>query len=233
MITVRKAEERGRGHYGWLNTHYSFSFANYYDPRFMGVSALRVINDDIIAPGAGFDTHGHRDMEIITYVTSGVIAHKDSVGNVTELPAGEFQLMSAGSGIRHSEFNARQDQELTLLQIWIEPNQFGGKPGYQQKAFGMRNGLHEVITPDGRDGTLKIKQDARLLHLLLQPNETAEMILGKQRIAYVQLIKGKLKLNDIELKPGDGGAVQRIEQLVFASCDEAVEAIVFDLPPHA
>lgn len=233
MITVRKAQERGRGHYGWLNTHYSFSFANYYDPRFMGVSALRVINDDIIAPGAGFDTHGHRDMEIITYVTSGAIAHKDSVGNVTELPAGEFQLMSAGSGIRHSEFNARQDQELTLLQIWIEPNQFGGQPGYQQKAFGMRNGLHEVITPDGRDGTLQIKQDARLLHLLLQPNETAEMNLGQQRIAYVQLIKGKLKLDDMELKPGDGGAVQHVEQLVFASSDEVVEAIVFDLPPHA
>ncbi len=233
MITVRKAQERGRGHYGWLNTHYSFSFANYYDPRFMGVSALRVINDDIIAPGAGFDTHGHRDMEIITYVTSGAIAHKDSVGNITELPAGEFQLMSAGRGIRHSEFNARQDQELTLLQIWIEPNQFGGQPGYQQKAFGMRNGLHEVITPDGRDGTLKIKQDARLLHLLLQPNETAEMNLGQQRVAYVQLIKGQLTLNDIELKPGDGGAVQQVEQLVFASNDEAVEAIVFDLPPHA
>lgn len=233
MITVRKANERGRGHYGWLNTHYSFSFANYYDPRYMGVSALRVINDDIIDAGAGFDTHGHRDMEIITYVTSGTIAHKDSVGNVTTLPAGEFQLMSAGRGIRHSEYNASDTEGLTLLQIWIEPNQFGGEPGYQQKAFGMREGLHEVITPDGRDGTLKIKQDARLLHLLLQANQTAEMNLGPQRVAYVQLIKGRLKLNGVALEPGDGGAVQQADQLVFASDGEAVEAIVFDLPPHS
>ena len=125
MIEVRKASSRGRGDYGWLKTRYSFSFANYYDPRNMGVSALRVINDDVIAPGAGFDTHGHRDMEIITYVTSGTIAHKDSMGNVTELPAGEFQLMSAGSGIRHSEYNASQTEGLTLLQIWLEPNKFG------------------------------------------------------------------------------------------------------------
>ncbi|MCE2594926.1 pirin family protein [Motilimonas cestriensis] len=231
MITVRKASNRGRGDYGWLNTRYSFSFANYYDPRHMGVSSLRVINDDVIAPGAGFDTHGHRDMEIITYVTSGTIAHKDSMGNVTELPAGEFQLMSAGSGIRHSEYNASETEGLTLLQIWIEPNKFGGQPGYQQKAFGRRQGLHAVITPDGSDDTLKIKQDARLLHLLLEPQSEDTLQLPADRVVYVQLLSGLLMVNDEPLSPGDGARLDNVTNIRFSSGNkQAVEALVFDLP---
>ncbi|MCE0555472.1 pirin family protein [Motilimonas sp. E26] len=231
MITVRKASNRGRGDYGWLKTRYSFSFANYYDPRHMGVSSLRVINDDVIAPGAGFDTHGHRDMEIITYVTSGTIAHKDSMGNVTELPAGEFQLMSAGSGIRHSEYNASDTDGLTLLQIWIEPNKFGGQPSYQQKAFGRRQGLHAVITPDGSNETLKIKQDARLLHLLLEPQSADSLLLPPDRVVYVQLLSGLLTVNDEPLTPGDGARLDNLTNIHFISGNkQAVEALVFDLP---
>jgi len=195
------------------------------------VSALRVINDDVIAPGAGFDTHGHRDMEIITYVTSGTIAHKDSMGNVTELPAGEFQLMSAGSGIRHSEYNASQTEGLTLLQIWLEPNKFGGQPGYQQKAFGRRQGLHAVITPDGADDTLKIKQDARLLHLLLEPQSGDNMNLSADRVVYVRVIAGELMVDEALLSPGDGARITGASQILFHSGNkQAVEALVFDLP---
>jgi redox-sensitive bicupin YhaK (pirin superfamily) len=162
MITLRSSEARGRGNHGWLDSRHSFSFADYYDPKHMGFSALRVINEDQVTPGSGFGTHGHKDMEIISYVLDGVIAHKDSEGNVQQLPAGEFQLMSAGSGIRHSEYNASESSGLRFLQIWIQPDQFGGKPGYQQKNFGQRNGLTLVISPDGEAGSLTLRQDARL-----------------------------------------------------------------------
>lgn len=151
MITVRHAEDRGRANFGWLDSKHTFSFGSYYDPKHMGFSELRVINDDLVQPNAGFDTHGHRDMEIISYVLEGVIAHKDSEGNVQTLPAGEFQLMSAGKGIYHSEYNASETDPLRFLQIWIQPNTFGNKPGYQQKDFGRNAGLTTIATPNGRE----------------------------------------------------------------------------------
>ncbi len=168
MFDMRYAAERGKADFGWLQSHHTFSFASYYDPAQMGFSALRVINDDKVAPGAGFDTHGHKDMEILSLVLSGKIAHKDSAGNTEILPAGEFQLMSAGAGIYHSEFNASKTDELAFLQIWLQPNQQGGEPGYQQKDFGQREGLTLILSPDGRDGSLTLRQDA-LLYQLLPP----------------------------------------------------------------
>lgn len=231
MITVRHAQERGHANYGWLDTKYSFSFADYYDPKHMGFSALRVINDDLIHPGAGFDTHGHRDMEIITYITSGSIEHKDSEGHIRVLPAGEFQLMSAGKGIYHSEYNASQVDELTLLQIWIEPNEFGGKPGYQQKDFGQKAGLTTIATPTGENETLLIKQDAKLHQLILEPNSslTYEVTLGRR--VYIHQVSGALLADSTQLAPGDGAKVEAQDSLELTNnTHETVVALVFDLP---
>lgn len=231
MITLREAQDRGRGFYGWLDTRYSFSFAEYYDPEHMGFSALRVINDDIIAPSAGFDTHGHRDMEIITYVTKGRIAHKDSEGNVHTLPAGEVQLMSAGRGIYHSEFNASDDEELRLLQIWIQPDRIGGEPGYQQKAFAREPGLIPIATPTGEQDSLLIKQDATLYQLILEPGNTLDLAVASRRRLFVQLVAGSLALDGIVMKAGDGAKIEQQETLMFANRgSEALTALVFDLP---
>jgi hypothetical protein len=230
MITVRSGETRGQGNHGWLNSRHSFSFADYYDPAHMGFSALRVINEDQVAPGAGFGTHGHRDMEIISYVLDGVIAHKDSEGNVQQLPAGEFQLMSAGSGIRHSEYNASESSGLRFLQIWIEPDQLGGKPGYQQKDFGQRNGLTLVISPDGEAGSLRLRQDARLYQLLLDPQQQLTQVTQPGRRQYVHLIRGELSVGQTPLKPGDGAKIEGLAQLSLRSGKVPVQALLFDLP---
>lgn len=230
MITVRSSEARGRGNHGWLDSRHSFSFADYYDPKHMGFSVLRVINEDRVTPGAGFGTHGHRDMEIISYVLEGVIAHKDSEGNVQQLPAGEFQLMSAGSGIRHSEYNASESSGLRFLQIWIEPSQFGGKPGYQQKHFGRRNGLTLVMSPDGEAGSLRLRQDARLYQLLLEPQQQLAHGLGPGRRQYIHLIKGTLTVGNTPLKPGDGASIEGLTQLALQAGKAPVEALLFDLP---
>ena len=229
MINVRKASERGQANFGWLQSRHTFSFGNYYDPRYMGVSALRVINDDRVIPGQGFATHGHRDMEIISYVISGTIAHKDSYGHVKDLPAGEFQLMSAGSGIYHSEYNPSATEPLHFLQIWIQPATTGGQPEYQQKAFEQTEALTAVITPDGRDGTLRIKQDATVYRLQLADAEQLTLPLTSGRTLYLQLIKGELTLNGTPLNVGDGVSVTD-EQLLSMQASEAVEALVFDLP---
>lgn len=234
-MQVRKADERGKANFGWLKSYHSFSFGSYYDPEHMGVSALRVINDDEIAPGAGFDTHGHRDMEIITMVTKGVIEHKDSMGNVQQLTEGEYQLMSAGKGIFHSEYNGSKTDDLTLLQIWIEPNQKGGAPGYQQKPFGLEQGLTPVVTPDGRDGTLTIKQDASLYQLVLAGQTSASMTASSFRTYYVHLVSGELKIqgNDksVVLNPGDGVSINDVTELSFSNeADEQLRALVFELP---
>ncbi|MBO1273065.1 pirin family protein [Shewanella sp. 4t3-1-2LB] len=229
MINVRKASERGQADFGWLQSRHTFSFGNYYDPRYMGVSALRVINDDRVIPGQGFATHGHRDMEIISYVISGTIAHKDSYGHVKDLPAGEFQLMSAGSGIYHSEYNPSATEPLHFLQIWIQPATTGGQPEYQQKAFEQTEALTAVITPDGRDGTLRIKQDATVYRLQLADAEQLTLPLTNSRTLYLQLIKGELTLNGTQLNVGDGVSVTD-EQLLSMQASEAVEALVFDLP---
>ena len=164
MLTIRKSEERGHADHGWLKSHHSFSFADYFDPAHMGWGNLRVINDDLIAPGGGFGTHPHRDMEIVTYVTTGALAHKDSMGNGTTIPPGDVQRMSAGSGVRHSEFNIAPDQATHLFQIWIEPREKGIAPGYEQKSFAdaeKRGRLRLIASPDGADGSVTIHADAR------------------------------------------------------------------------
>ena len=230
MLTLRQSSHRGSADHGWLNSQFSFSFAEYYDPAHMGFSKLRVINDDTIQPSMGFGTHGHRDMEIISYVLEGNIAHKDNQGNVRTLPAGEFQLMSAGSGIAHSEHNHSNTEILKLLQIWIEPNVKGQAPGYQQKDFGQAEGLTHVISPDGINGTLQIKQDMHLHQLILSPGKQAHLtsVLPNQ---YVQLVCGTLTVNGIEMAAGDGLKITDEDKLVFKSvADKLVKAIVFELP---
>lgn len=230
MIRIRKAQDRGQADLGWLKSQHTFSFASYYDPQHMGVSSLRVINDDRVAPGAGFETHGHKDMEIISYVISGTIAHKDSFGNVKTLPAGEFQLMSAGKGIYHSEFNASNTESLHFLQVWIQPDTLGIDAGYQQKAFEQTSELTAVVTPTGENGTLKVQQDATLYRLMLTPQEQVHMPqLKPQRQLYVQLVEGTLKVNDQVLTPGDGAHITAEEVVRFSAADSYVTALVFDL----
>ena len=230
MITLRKANERGGADYGWLKSKHTFSFANYYDPKHMGFSALRVINDDVVAPGAGFDTHGHRDMEIISYVLSGTIEHKDSAGNIKTLPAGEFQLMSAGKGIFHSEYNASNEEELRFLQIWIEPNSFGDKPGYQQKDFGKDVGLTTIVTPDGENGTLAIKQDAKLHQLILEPKQRY-IFESNNAPVYVHQVSGSTLVNAIQIESGDGAKVLDETELVFENVSNTpATLIIFELP---
>jgi redox-sensitive bicupin YhaK (pirin superfamily) len=230
MITIRPAEERGHANFGWLDSHHTFSFGHYFDPKHMGFSSLRVINDDTVSPSMGFETHGHKDMEIISLVTQGTIAHKDSAGNVRELPAGEYQLMSAGKGIFHSEFNASRTDTLKFLQIWIQPNSVGGSPGYQQKSFGESEGFTTIITPDGRDGTLQIKQDMSLTQLILKQQDDAQWPIQKNRRYYVHIVEGQLTLNDdIELGQGDGAKIEQLELLKFAKQSEQVKVLLFDL----
>jgi redox-sensitive bicupin YhaK (pirin superfamily) len=230
MITIRQANDRGHSQFGWLDSHHTFSFGEYHDPKHMGFSALRVINDDSVTPGAGFGTHGHRDMEIISVVLDGVIAHKDSEGNVAELRPGEFQLMSAGSGIRHSEFNASDREALHFLQIWIQPNVFGRAPGYQQKEFDETPGLTLVASPDGAGGSMVMKQDARLYQLVLPAQGVQTLNLETGRKCWVHLISGSLLIGGQQLGPGDGAAIEELATLEFAAADEPVRALVFDLP---
>ncbi|WP_260262051.1 pirin family protein [Vibrio intestinalis] len=231
MITVRHAQDRGHANFGWLDSKHTFSFGDYYDAKHMGFSALRVINDDVVQPSAGFATHGHRDMEIISYVLDGKIAHKDSEGNIQELPAGEFQLMSAGSGIYHSEYNASTTDNLQFLQIWIQPNSFGNQPGYQQKDFGKRAGLTTIATPTGEDGTLHIKQDATLHQLILEPGTELEMAIEAGRNVYVHHVEGTLKTDDVQLENGDGAKIEDQTSVRFTNQGESrATALIFDLP---
>ena len=231
MIIVRHSEQRGLANFGWLNSKHTFSFGHYYDPQHMGFSALRVINDDIVAVGGGFDTHGHKDMEIISYVLEGAIEHKDSEGNVHILSAGEFQLMSAGSGIYHSEYNASHTEPLKFLQIWIQPNSFGNKPSYEQKDFGKQQGLTTIATPTGENGTLLIKQDAKLHQLELKPDSKLSIDIATGRKIYLHQVNGILSVNDIELNAGDGAKIENLYTLNFANRgQEEVTALLFDLP---
>lgn len=231
MITLRHAQDRGHANFGWLSSYHTFSFGNYYDPEHMGYSHLRVINDDTVIAGAGFDTHGHRDMEILSLVLEGKIAHKDSAGNIKELPAGEYQLMSAGQGIYHSEFNASKTDVLKFLQIWIQPNQRGGQPGYQQKAFSQSQGFTTIITPDGKDGTLHVKQDMQLIQLILEDQPTATWQADSQRHYYLHLIEGELSLgNGITMQPGDGAKIENVSEINIEKLnDKRVKALLFDL----
>lgn len=230
MINVRRSNQRGGGDFGWLKSQHTFSFGNYYDKEQMGFSALRVINDDRVAPDSGFQTHGHSDMEIISYVLSGEIAHKDSAGNIATLPPGEFQLMSAGSGIRHSEFNPSKDNGLHFLQIWIQPNAYGQAPGYQQKDFGQNEGLTLVASPDGKDGSMVLKQDAFLYQLILAADGTAQLPASENRKYYVHVIDGELKIDSQSLAAGDGAKIENIRELELVALKQKVKALVFDLP---
>lgn len=231
MLTVRKSKERGYADHGWLKSFHSFSFAGYYDPQHMGFGNLRVINEDWIAAGKGFGTHGHRDMEIITYVVSGELAHKDSMGNVKTIPPGDVQRMSAGTGVQHSEFNHEPDSTTHLLQIWIEPDVTGIQPGYEQKTFadaGKRGQLRLVASPDGADGSVVIHANARLYAGLLDGAQSARLALDSNRKCYVHLVRGALAVNGVALDAGDAALMEGESQLTLAGAQEA-EVLVFDL----
>ncbi|HSG50960.1 MAG TPA: pirin family protein [Rheinheimera sp.] len=229
MFDIRYGNQRGKADFGWLQSRHTFSFASYYDPTQMGFSALRVINDDTVAPGAGFDTHGHEDMEILSLVLSGSIAHKDSAGNTEVLPAGEYQLMSAGKGIYHSEFNASTTEPLKFLQIWIQPNQFGGAPGYQQKAFAQQQGLTLILSPDGRDGSLTLKQDAALYQLILDAKAEQQFSIAADRKVYIHLVSGELLVSGHAIQAGDGIKISN-QALLQLQTQTGAKALIFDLP---
>ena len=231
MMQIRRSQERGYADHGWLKSHHSFSFAGYHDPAWMGWGNLRVINEDRIAPGTGFGTHGHRDMEIISYVLQGNLAHKDSMGNVKGIPPGDVQRMSAGKGVMHSEFNHAPDQTTHFLQIWIEPNVKGIEPGYEQKTFAdvdKRGQLRLVASPDGAQGSVSIHADAALYAGLLDAEESAELALDQHRKAYVHVVRGTLDVNGQRLNTGDAALLQGETQLQLAHGEDA-EVLVFDL----
>jgi redox-sensitive bicupin YhaK (pirin superfamily) len=229
MIGVRRSEDRGPADHGWLKSRHTFSFAGYYDPVYMGVSALRVINDDRVAPGKGFATHSHQDMEIISYVKHGRIEHRDSMGNIEKLPAGEFQLMTAGRGVTHSEYNPSLKDHLEFLQIWIEPDVYGIEPGYQQKRFDNVPGLQLIASPDGRDGSLLIHQDASLYQLCLDDGQSERYTLDKGRTAYLHVVSGDVSVKREALKAGDGVTIKNVDAIEFSGGDNS-EALLFDLP---
>jgi redox-sensitive bicupin YhaK (pirin superfamily) len=229
MIRVRSSEDRGRGRASWLESRHSFSFADYHDPDHMSFRALRVLNEDWIAPASGFGTHPHRDMEILTYPVAGELEHRDSQGGYSRLTPGRIQLMTAGTGIVHSEVNTSANETLHLLQIWLLPDRAGHAPGYQVRDidFGAAP-LHPLVTPDGRDGTLRIQQDALIHRLDLPAGVGLEHALAPGRHAWLQLIRGDATLNDTALAAGDGAAVSGESDLrVIATCD--TEALLFDL----
>ena len=233
MLTIRKSEERGLADHGWLKSYHSFSFAEYFDPQHMGWGNLRVINEDRIAPGTGFGTHGHRDMEIISYVLSGNLAHQDSMGNVKGIPPGDVQRMSAGSGVRHSEFNHAQGQQTHFLQIWIEPNVRGIPPSYEQKTVpesAKRGQLALVAAPEASENSVKIHADARLYAGLFDGTEQATLTLDPQRKAYVFLVRGRLNANGQTLHAGDAALLQAESSLTLDHASDA-EVLVFDLAP--
>jgi hypothetical protein len=231
MITLRKSQDRGYADHGWLKSFHSFSFAGYYDPEHMGVGNLRVINEDRIAPGTGFGTHGHRDMEIISYVLSGELAHKDTLGNVKGIPPGDVQRMSAGRGVMHSEFNHAKDQTTHFLQIWIQPNVTGIEPGYEQKGFTeeeKRGKLRLVASSDGAEGSVLIHADARLHAGLFDGAEQASLKLDATRPTYVHLVRGELSVNGTRLVAGDAAQLRGEPQLTLADGKDA-EVLVFEL----
>ena len=231
MINIRRSEERGGGDYGWLNTRYTFSFNTYHDPKFMGFRSLRVINEDYVAAGQGFPMHPHRDMEIITYILEGSLEHKDSLGTGSVIRPGDGQRMSAGSGIRHSEANPSKTDAAHLLQIWILPDREGIKPSYEQKTFPAeekRGKLRLIASPDGKDGSVTIHQDASLYVTLLSPGETVTHDIAPNRHAWLQIAKGSVELNGKRLKQGDGAAVSDEEQLLLKGTEDA-EVLLFDL----
>jgi redox-sensitive bicupin YhaK (pirin superfamily) len=231
MIIVRPAEERGVANFGWLDSRHTFSFGHYYDPRHMGIGALRVINDDRVAPGGGFDTHAHQDMEIISYVLEGAMEHQDSIGTGSVIRPGDVQRMTAGTGIAHSEFNHSRAEPVHFLQIWIVPERKGLEPGYEQKTFPLeerRGKARLVASRDGRDGSLTVHQDIDLYTSVLEAGDAVAIDLRPERSAWVQVARGAVTLNGTGLKEGDGAAVFDTATLTLTS-DTGGEVLVFDL----
>ena len=230
-LTVRRSAERGHANHGWLDTYHTFSFADYHDPRHMGFRSLRVINQDRVAPGAGFPTHPHREMEIFSYVVSGAIAHKDSMGNGRELKPGQIQLMSAGSGVTHSEFNPSATEPLHLLQIWIRPQVAGLTPSYTEwhpSPESEQENKALVISPDGRDNSARIHQDACVYRLRIKAGESVTHELASGRGLWLQVIEGELRSGGVTLQPGDAASTETPETYSFTAAQDS-EALLFDL----
>lgn len=231
MITLRKSSDRGQADHGWLHSQHSFSFADYYDPQQMGWGPLRVINEDRVEPGQGFGTHGHRDMEIISYVLDGELSHKDSMGNGTVIRPGDVQRMSAGTGVQHSEFNPSSGSPVHFLQIWIEPAARGIAPSYEQKYFApddKRGQLRLVASRDGRAGSVTVHRDADLYASLLAPDEQVGHQLAAGRIAYLHVVRGAVRLNGVRLETGDAAKIEAEQELVIAAEADS-EVLLFDL----
>jgi redox-sensitive bicupin YhaK (pirin superfamily) len=234
MITIRPARDRGMANFGWLDSRHTFSFGNYYDPNHMGFASLRVINEDKVAPGQGFGTHGHRDMEIISYVLDGALEHKDSLGTGSVIRPGDVQRMSAGTGIRHSEFNASNHEPVHFLQIWILPEAAGIEPGYEQIHVApdqKRGQLRLIGSPNGQDGSVTIHQDARLYATVLAEAESVTHPLAAGRGAWVQVVRGAITLNGEALTAGDGAAVTDTPSLTLTGTAPDTEVLLFDLAP--
>lgn len=234
MITIRPAKERGHANHGWLDTYHTFSFADYYDPKNVHFRSLRVINEDRVAPGYGFGTHPHNDMEIITYVLEGALAHKDSMGNGSSIVPGEVQRMSAGTGVLHSEFNHSKDEEVHLYQIWLFPEEKGISPSYEQKFFSDEeklNRLRVIASPQAEEGAVKIHQDAKLFATLLEEGKAVTHELQKGRNAWIQVARGSVSVNGKALQTGDGAAISEEEKIVITgnSNGNKAEVLLFDL----
>jgi len=232
MITLRKSQERGHAQHGWLDTYHTFSFADYHDPRHMGFRSLRVINEDRVEAGQGFGTHGHNDMEIITYVLEGALEHKDSMGNVGVIRPREVQRMSAGTGVRHSEYNHSKSEPVHLLQIWILPERRGIEPSYEESRFSeqdLRGKLKPIAARSPQDGAVKINQDASIFAALLGAGESVSHSIAKGRGAWLQVMRGKVKVNGLELASGDGAAIEQEPELRIEGAEAGSEFLLFDL----
>ena len=232
MLAIRKADDRGHANHGWLDSYHTFSFGSYHDPRNMGVSNLRVINDDTVAPGGGFATHGHNDMEIISYVLEGALGHKDSIGNGSVIRPGDVQRMSAGTGVTHSEYNHSESESVHFLQIWLQPNAMGVEPSYDQRHFPVedRRGRWELlVSPDGRNGSIATHQDALMFGTMLAPGEALQYRFDTERQGYLHLARGKLRVGNVTLNQGDGLTIQKQELLELEGIEDA-EILLFDLP---
>lgn len=233
MFEIRKSTDRGHANHGWLDSYHSFSFGEYYDEQHMGFGPLRVINEDRVNAGAGFGTHGHRDMEIISYVLDGELAHKDSMGTGSVIRPGDVQRMSAGSGVRHSEFNHAKDQTTHFLQIWIQPNVTGIPPSYEEKNFSAeekRGRLRLIASPDGESGSVLIHQDAKLYAGLFDGAETASLAIAAGRLAYIHVVRGTVTVNGVALKNGDALKLSDVATVDISGGQQA-EVLVFDLAP--
>ncbi|HEY4254940.1 MAG TPA: pirin family protein [Chlamydiales bacterium] len=230
MITVRKSEERGQADHGWLQTQHTFSFADYYDLAHMNFRSLRVINEDVVAPKKGFGAHPHKDMEILTYILEGTLEHKDNMGNTSQMKAGEFQLMSAGLGVKHSEYNPSSKEKVHLLQIWILPKEKGITPNYQQKSFAShKDGFQLVVSPDGAEGSLRIHQDAKVYLGRFEAERKAMVPIAINRYAWIQVTRGEVSVDGIFLKSGDGAHFLLAKEAISVEPKTKAEILLFDL----